>query len=289
LYSWRVPLTTFGDLRIVASARIGGAGPFEGQPVFFHWPWHWHLPRLGPWVLLALAIALPRRNRHYEALLIFVPMLVVGLLWQTVTRTAGLPSDMAMQFSFLIEFLMVGMALLWLYADRLGRCGGLIRFVGSLGLVLLAGLVVVFSYGRTLAGAQGVILVFSTTALTMVLLVSLLLTRRLTRRRYRPLAFMVWLVAWCLLFSLAAVAAPAAVRMLAYPSRISDLGYIVSEIITPALVLGLGVYVINLPCMLLMFSSPFFRRRFQAWLGVEPLLAQVQAANSERLRSGRNE
>jgi hypothetical protein len=256
-------------LRIVASARIGGAGPLEGQPVFFHWPWYWHLPRLGPWALLVLAITLPRANRRREALLIFVPMVVLGLLWQTVTKTTGLPSDTAVQFSFLIESLMVGMALLWLNADTLGRRGGLVRFGGSLGLVLLAGLVVVLSYGRTFVGGQGVVILgyFFTTLLAVVLLVSLTLTRRLVRRRYRPVPFMLWLLAWCLLCSLAAITAFTAVTMLANPSSTYRLEHIAREIIIPSLVLGSGVYVVNLPYLLLMFRSPFFRRRFQVWLG----------------------
>jgi hypothetical protein len=64
-------------------------------------------------------------------------------------ETTGLPSATAVQFSLLIEFLMVGMALLWLNADSLGRRGGLVRFAGSLGMVLVASLMVVLSYGRT--------------------------------------------------------------------------------------------------------------------------------------------
>ncbi len=268
-------------MRIVASARIDGAGPFTGQPVFFHWPWYWHLPHLGPWVLLALAIALPHRNRCREALLIFVPMLVLGLLWQTATKTTGLPSATAVQFSFLIEFLMVGMALLWLNADKLARCRGLVRFVGSLGIVLLAGLVVVLSYGRTFAGGQGVVILFFTTLLAVVLLVALTLTRRLTRRRYRPLPFMLWLVACCLLCSLAGITAFRAVTKLANPLGTYNWQHIAREIVIPSLVLGSGVYVVNLPYMLLMFSSPFFRRRFQIWLGVESLLLQGHAPNPE--------
>jgi hypothetical protein len=262
-------------LRIVASARIDGAGPFTSQPVFFHWPWYWHLPHLAPWVLLALAIAGPRRNRHCEALLIFVPMLVLGLLWQTVTKTTGLPSATAMQFSFLIEFLMAGMALLWLNADWLGRRGGLARFAGSLGMVLVAGLVVVLSYAGTFVGGQDAMLLFFTTLLAVVLLVSLTLTRRLVRRRYRPVPFLLWLVAWCLLCSLVAITAFTAVTMLMNPSGTYSLQHIAKEIIVPSLVLGSGVYVINLPYLLLMFRSSFFRRRFQVWLGVESLTAPL--------------
>ncbi len=42
------------------------------------------------------------------------------------------------------------------------------------------------------------------------------------------------------------------------------------QIVIPSLVLGSGIYVINLPYVLLMFSSSFFRQRFHAWLGAEP-------------------
>ena len=193
-------------------------------------------------------------------------MLVLGLLWQTVTKATGMPSATAVQFSFLIEFLIVGLALLWLNADGLGRRHGLVRLVGSLGIVLGAGVVVVLSYGWTFVQGQGIVTLVLTAILAVVLLASLALTRWLARRRYRPLAFMLWLAAWCLLFLLAITAAPAAVRILAYPSSTDSLEY-TREIIVPALVLGSGVYVINLPYMLLMFSSPFFRRRFQVWLG----------------------
>ena len=44
---------------------------------------------------------------------------------------------------------------------------------------------------------------------------------------------------------------------------------IIAQIVTLGLVLGLCLYVIHLPYLLLMFTSPFFRRRFQIWLGVE--------------------
>jgi hypothetical protein len=49
---------------------------------------------------------------------------------------------------------------------------------------------------------------------------------------------------------------------------IHDLQHIITQILVPGLVLGLCVYAVNLPYLLLMFSSPFFRRRFHVWLGV---------------------
>jgi hypothetical protein len=260
-------VTTFGDLRIAASAKIDGAGPFEGASVFYHWPWYWHIPGMAPWLLLALAIALPKINRHRHALLIFIPMLVLGLLWRRVTKLTGMSSVNETQFSSLIEFLAVGIALLWLNADRLAKYHGVTRFVMSLGIMLLADLAAIITYGGAFS-IQSALLLVAAAIISVVLLVSLALTRRLAHRRYAPLQFMLWLAAWSTACSIAVAVASAGISMLSDPSNVLDLQTIAKEIVVPGLVLGLCLYAINLPYMLLMFTSPFFRRRFHIWLGV---------------------
>jgi hypothetical protein len=258
-------------LRIVASARIHGAGPFTGQPVLFHWPWYWHLSRLGPWALLALAIAVPKRNRDRRALLIFVPLAILSLLWPMVTRPVAISSVSLDRFNLLFESLVVGLALLWLYADRLRAYRGWVRVPLSLGLVLLAGLVVFVSVDQTLSDPMIVILPISVAILGAILLAALALARRLTRGRYAPLSFMGWLAIWSLLFTAVTAALLAGVPQLLLSRETIDLRLRILLIQSAAgLALGLCLYVINLPYMLLMFSSPFFRQRFQIWLGVQP-------------------
>ena len=257
----------FGDLQIAATPRSGAVAPFVGAPVAYHWPWHWHLPRLGPWLLLALAVALPRTNRQRHALLILVPLLVLGLLWERATTLTGMPSASRAQFSFLGEFLAVGLALLWLNADPLGRCGGLARLAAGLGILLLADLVVILSYWGTFPGQTGMFLVFGA-IMGVILLVSLTLTRRLAHRRYRPVRFLLWLAVGSTICSLAGAAAFVGVLALTTGYTLSDWHAVLREIVVPGLVLSLCLYAVNLPYMLLMFTSPFFRRRFQTWLGV---------------------
>jgi peptidoglycan/LPS O-acetylase OafA/YrhL len=256
--------------------------------VVYHWPWYWHLPSLGPWLLLALAVALPRANRHRHALLIFIPMLIVALLWPRAAQRAGISSADATQFGFLIDFLVVGLALLWLNAETLGRVRALNRFAGSLGLLLLAGLAVVLSYWGAFPRRTGILLTVTGVA-ALILLVSLLLTRRLAHRRYQPLRFMLWLAAWSLVCSLIGAAALTGAMMLVSPYPIQSWRTVLIQMVMPGLIIGLCLYAVSLPYLLLMFSSPFFRRRFQVWLGVESLPPQAQAANSEGLYSGRNE
>jgi hypothetical protein len=243
-------------------------GPFVGAPVVYHWPWYRHLPSLGPWLLLALAVALPATNRHRHALLIFVPLLVLGLSWDRVTTWTGMPSASRAQFSFLGEFLAVGIALLWLNADQLGRFPGPGRLAVSLGILLLADLVVTLSYWGTFAGQTGMFIVFTIVVL-LLLLLPLTLTRWLAHRRYQPVRFLLWLAIGSTICSIVGAAAFVGVLALTVGYSLRSWAAVVPEIIVPGLVIGLCLCAAHLPYLLLMFSSPFFRRRFRAWLGVE--------------------
>jgi len=256
----------------VASARIRGAGPFESQPVVFHWPWYWHLWRLGPWALLALAVAVPKRNRDHRALLIFVPLAILSLLWPLATKlvpSAPSASVSVDRSNLLFESLVTGLALLWLQADWLRGRPGWVRVPLSLGLMLLAGLVAFVSASQTLAGPMISILPIFVTILGAILLVALALARRMTHRRYVPLAFMVWLAVGSLLFTTVSAALLAGVPQLLLSGDTIDLRLRILLIQSVAgLALGVCLYIINLPYMLLMFRSSFFGPRFRAWLGV---------------------
>jgi NADH:ubiquinone oxidoreductase subunit K len=258
-------------VRIVASARIDGAGPFEGQPVFFHWPWYWHLSGLGPWLLLALAVGVPKRNRDRRALLIFVPLAILSLLWPVATKHVNFPSASLDRFNLLFESLVVGLALLWLHADRLRGYQGWVRVPLSLGLMLLAGLVAFVSAGQSLSDPMVIILPIFVAVLGAILLVALALARRMTRGRYVPLSFMGWLAVGSLLFTAVSAALLAGVPQLLTSRETMDLRIrILLWQGLAGLALGLCLYVMNLPYMLLMFRSSFFRQRFRAWLGVKP-------------------
>lgn len=256
-------MTAFGDLRIAASAAADGIGSTDSEPVVYHWPWYWHLPSLGPWLLLILACALFRANRQRDALLIFVPLLILDLLWGRVTTLTGMSSSLQVQFSFVGEFLAAGIALLWLHAERLGRSGGLVRFAASLGLLGLADLAVLVSYWGALPNQS----VVFTAIVTLSLLVSLTLTRRLSHRHYQPARFLLWLALWSALCSITGAAAFVAVEALAAVSPLHAWLAMLVQTILAGLVLALCLYAVNLPYLLLMFTSPFFRRRFLVWLG----------------------
>ena len=258
-------MTAFGDLRIVASAKIGGAGSVEGEPVLYYWPWYWHLSRIGPWVLLALAVGAARRNRDRRAILIFVPLAILSLLWPVVVRLVSLPSGSVDQFALLFESLVVGLALLWLNADKFSGYYGLVRVPMSLGILLLAGLVTSMSSGRTISDPVFIVLPIFVAVTGAILLGALALTRRMTHRRYVPFPFMLWLAVWSLLITMAGTALFFTVLLMISQGTINAPLLFFQTMMGGAL--GLCLYAVNLPYMLLMFRSSFFRQRFHVWLG----------------------
>jgi NO-binding membrane sensor protein with MHYT domain len=133
----------------------------------------------------------------------------------------------------------------------------------------LAGLVAFVSASRTLADPMIVILPIYITILGVGLLAALALARRMTRGRYVPLAFMVWLAVGSLLFTAVSAVLVTSVPPLLLSRETMDVRLRILLIQSVAgLALGMCLYIIDLPCMLLMFRSSFFRPRFRVWLGV---------------------
>jgi len=250
---------------MVASVEIDGTGRREGKPVLYHWPWYWHIPRLVPWLLLMLAIVLRGANRDRRALLIFLPPLALSLLGRRAAMLLGMPSLSVNEFGVIFGSLVVGTALLWLNADTLARFHGGMRLALSLGFLLLGILATGLSRDSTLSGEAATLLPLSLFP-GVILLMILAATRRLVRRCYDPARFLLWTAICSALFSVAGMTVLANMPMLS-----QEFGSTGREILFTGLALGLCLYAIDLPYVLLMFGSPFFRQRFRLWLGARPI------------------
>jgi hypothetical protein len=251
------------------SVKTDDNGPPESEWFSYWWPWYRHLPRLGPWLLLVLGIFLPRANRHPHALLLLVPMVILGLLWPRLTQLTGMSDGTDLLLGFLVDSLAVGLALLWLNADKLGPYRGRTFFVDGLGILLLADIVVAASYAGTFPRQSGQFLAFAI-VMEVVVLAALVLTRRRVQKHYRPWRFMLWLAVWSAACSVAGAVVFAVILMLLHPPSIRDPLVTGARIAMAGLALSLCLYALNLPYLLLMFTSPFFQRRFLVWLGATP-------------------
>lgn len=240
------------------------------------------MPCLGLWIVLALVILLVRDNRDPRVLLIFIPIFLVRLLWSLFQPILGAPSDVLAVFSVLIDALAVGMAVLWLLAYKLGNRNRFVSFLLALIVLIAATIVAIVSYQAWSSGMAFVIFVFQTLGIITMLLV-FVLAGWCCRKRYGPWRFMLWLALWTMVISLVAIITYFLISVGPSDSA-EELIRQMPQVLLVGLILGLCIYMLNIPFMILAFVTPFFRRRFYAYFHLKSMpISSPSGTESEHL------
>lgn len=257
-------------MKIVPSADIGELGPKEGTAVVYNWRWYYSAPGLLLWLVLILVLVLPKSNHNRRALLIFVPLVFVNLLWLLFKKLSGMSSSDAQQFDILFQSMAIGIAVLWLIAPKFGGSNGFVRFCMSVGILAVVAGLGTLSYYTGFSGETAVCLVLLV-FMSIVLLLALTVAGWLCKRRYLPVRYMLWLGLCTLFGSVAALLGFFIVLTLfIFPSQVK-LVSMFFEVVVVGLAFGACLYVLNLPYMILAFYSPFFRERFFACLNLKSI------------------
>ena len=132
-------MTTFGELRIVASQDIGELGPKEGKAVIYNWKWYYNVLPLLLLFTLVLLLVFVRANRTPCAWLIFVPLLIVNLLWSLFAKVLGVGSADTAVFSVLFHSYVVGIAALWLLGHKIANRSRFYNFRRAIGNIVIYG------------------------------------------------------------------------------------------------------------------------------------------------------
>ena len=259
-------------MRIVPSADIGDLGPSQGQALAYDWKWYYSAMGALVWLPLVLALAIPPANRNRRALLILVPLVVVVSLWSLFKKAVGMPSSSAYRFDVWAGSLAAGLAVLWLLAPYLALARGTARFFGAIALLVAVAYVGSLAYG-TWFSSDTVLHLIVLVLLGLVLLTGIAVAARRYRRGGGPVRFMLWLALWTAVGGLAAMSGYFVVvtGVLSSALRGAELARMLPQVCLVGLMLGMCVYVLNLPFMILGFVSPFFRERMQACLGLNPV------------------
>ena len=311
MYPWRVPLTTFGNLRIVASQDIGTLGPQQNTSVTYHWS----LARNLAWILarvMLVPLLMLKPNRTWRAWLVLLPaFLITGFLSLLARFLYGMPVFFG-NLGFLSSVPM-GLGALWLLSYKVEALGGRRGFFTAAGILTVMCVV----SGALYAGVNS----FSPYMVVCVLgalavLPAMAAARFLCSERYSAPRFMSSLllcliliftclatssvvighiipssVVVCVLGALAVLPAMAAARFfcrkhysalrfmllrflrvmliftcLAIPfavvGRIAEDPLILGMMPAVGAGIGLVMYIILLPFMLLTFLNSFYRARF---------------------------
>ena len=276
-------------MRIIASQDIGELGPKEGAAVVYSWKWYYSTPSLALWVVLVGAIVLVKANRNPHALLILVPLLIANLLWLVFKKVLGFSSADTEMFSMVFNSLVVGITVLWLLGHKLSNRNRLVTFLLALVVLTVVGLVGAISYGMGFSQETAKVAIFlSVSAFTM--LFAFVLAAWRCRRRYSSLRFMLCLPVWTIAVSIASFLGYVGIALVIMsiagqaPGNWSSMLFQVLVVgLVFGLVLGLCVYVINLPYMILAFYSPFFRERFFACLRLKSMTTTTGQADTDQL------
>lgn len=273
----------FGELKIVPSVAsgLGDLGQQQGEAASFHWKWYYSASGFVIWLVLILALVLPKANHDKRVLLILLTLVVVNLIWWLFMKFAGMNSTDAREFSLIFHSMAVSVTVLWLIANYFMRFGGAIRFLLSFGIVVIVAGLGTLSYSTEFSNETAMFLaLFIFMALTM--LVAIALSRRLCGGKYRPVCFMLWLALWILLGSMFAMFGFIIVGSIIMSSG-PDFSVAILMFTLAGLIFGLCLYVLNLPFMILGFASSFFRERLCVCLRLKPMPVASKQADIGRI------
>lgn len=250
-------------------ADLGELGPAQGEAAHFDWKWSYSAPGMLIWLALILALALPKANRDPRVLLIFVPLATVNLLWWAFREISGMPSLAEPQYDTVFHSMAVGIAILWLVMNYFDRFGGFVRFLMLFGTLLAVSCLGVLSYSTDFTKEVAVFLALFA-FLSITVLGACTAAGKRCKGKYRPLRFMLWLALWTILGGMFAMCGFFIITILILSSGPEpELLAVILMLSLVGLILGLCLYVLNLPFMILGFKSTLFRERFSTCLGLE--------------------
>lgn len=271
------------------SANLGNVGPQQGEAVNYNWKWSYSAPGYVIWLVLILAIVFPKANHNPRILLILVPLVIVNLLWLVLKQASSMSSSNASQFDTIFYSMAVGIAVLWLIVNYFEKFGGIVRFLLSfVTVVIIAGLGTL-SYSTEFSNEMVLFLAFFA-FLAITILSATTAAGKLCNWKYRPPRFMLWMAVWMLLVSLITTFGFFIVGTLIMSSGSRpDILEAIKMLTIVGLIIGLCLYVFNLPFMILGFANPFFRERFCACLFPRSIPTTEAHSNTNRPHQEKSE
>ena len=243
-------------------------GPRQGEATIYKWKLYDNIPSLMLWVILLAAIVLEKANRNLQALLVFIPLYIIFMLWFGFVYLCDFPASFSVQFDPIIVSYTICIAILWLLAHKFINLKGWITFIFAFGVMAFVGLVGSVSYNGREFSQQNLGVMVLLVILSFAMLSGFILARRKCRNRYNPIRFILWLALWTIASALICILVFYAIIFLLGQIPVNLLVVLLMVFIV-GLVIGLVSFLINLPFVILAMNSPFFRERFFAFLHFE--------------------
>ncbi len=248
------------------SANVESLGSQENEEVIYDWKYYYSVIGYLPWLSIILAIGILKDNRKSETIYILIPLLILNFFWMLFKKLFGMNSSNEVEFDVIFYSLLIGISLLWLISHKLSKLSGTKKFVLSLivmSLVLLAGIFTSLSPFSKTAGQISLL-----TVLVMItLLAGLVCAGKFCKRKYNPIAFTLWLVICMPVLSIISMFVFFVIGSAVTNSDMR--AQVLIEVAVAGFIIGLLLFVTNLPFLILGFAIPFYRERLCGYLGLK--------------------
>ncbi len=232
-------------------------------------------------MVLLGAIVLVKANRNPRALLILLPLLAANMLWFGFVKLLNFPSITRAEFGPLFASYTVGIAVLWLFAHKLGNRNRFSTFLLALIIMIVVGLVGLASYSTGEFSEQTVVFLMFLAILALAALVGFVLAAWRCREHYNGLRFILWLGIWTVIGSIVSLLFFMGIMFIVVGNVRDNLTSMLPQVLVMGLVAGLLLYVINLPFMILALRISFFRERFYACLRIKSMPTTTRQADTD--------
>ncbi|MDH7600152.1 MAG: hypothetical protein QHH07_11050 [Sedimentisphaerales bacterium] len=209
------------------------------------------------WLILA-AVLFAKANRKIQAWAILIPVVIVLALWRWLELAARISGPSRPVFASALTGQVVGLAVICLLADAIGRFRWYWRIVAAC-LIILVAIGIAIRPMHVLGTSPVVVTAVSLGIESLVLLFAVLLMALASRRRFTRAKAIIWFVIVAgtgSVIALACLVSPIVRQSI----QLQELGFV-------ALILSATVLALALPFLILMLISPFWQARLAALLG----------------------
>jgi len=210
---------------------------------------------------------LVKANRNVRALAILAPLLTVVILWLLIH--AALPADSGSEtmFSLLVYSVTAGITLLWLLAHKLDSLNPIVAFLAALAVMVAVSAVGVISYDVHFGGEAEMVIIMLC-VLEAGMLFGFVRAARACRGSYSLRRFLTRMGFWAFLCSVGLMFVFWLVGFLV--GHGTDLEDVLECLLAGGFV-GILIFAINVPFIVLGFRNSFFGERFHVCLRLEPM------------------
>jgi hypothetical protein len=254
-----VPITVSGEIKIAAVSDLGGLGEKQGEPLIYIWTPPSMLsafPPLIPWLIVIISILMALKKDR-RAVGILIPLIVSILILFIINQF--LPNEIQDAAFKILVSLVLAQAAIWLILERFAGINRFRVFIQTVFIMLIFGFLFLITYDAQQRGEKiGFMILYGISTLTIHL--SIILSRFLVRRRFTPLRFTI-LIPFLNIITVLPMFFIAVVIIIMASNANANPGLFLMGLIVSS-VLGLILFIVALPFLILVFKNGYFRETF---------------------------